>query len=148
MRIRYLPILTLSLGVILSSCAQNSAPVSPVVVSESNLPDGVKVSSEGVVRVIENYGYRPCKSLDGQLAEIARNLGCNAVVSVRYARSLTPVCWSAPIAVGQAVKFEDPKQLARLPGRVFATQHRMVPRITFSLFPPIKMFKTYSYTEQ
>lgn len=118
--------LAVGLAVILGGCATSSsrsftqapavASTGPVFVTQAALPPTIEYTVVGSVSAEANSGYDRVPQLYPLLAEEARKLGANAVMSTQGGRRLAPFSWSAAYVSGTAVKVADPAKLKGLAG--------------------------------
>jgi hypothetical protein len=129
MRVRILTI-AVACTLVLGGCStiSSSNPISatsvaawsgPVLVSESQLPDRIQYRVVASVQVDARAGYESSTKLHPLLADEARKVGANAVVSVIDGRRLTAFSWSAPYVRGIAVRVKDAEALQGISGTYY-----------------------------
>ena len=84
--------------------------------SQSAIPSGIEYKVIGSVQADAKVGYDSAASLYPLLADEAKKMGANAVVSAKGGRRLTAFSWSAAYVSGIAVRVDDPQLLKGLPG--------------------------------
>lgn len=103
-----------------SSKAFSDAPVAaatgPVFVTQVTLPATIDYKVVGSVSAEANSGYERVPALYPLLAEEARKIGANAVMSAQGGRRLAPFSWSAAYVSGTAVYVKDLDKLRGLTG--------------------------------
>jgi uncharacterized protein YbjQ (UPF0145 family) len=83
----------------------------PVLVTQTELAEGVQYEVIGTVNARARSGYSNAKTLFPLLADEARKIGANAVVGVEGGRHVSFFSWAAPHASGTAVRVDDPQAL-------------------------------------
>lgn len=99
-----------------SATATVPAWTGKVLVTEDNLPAGTKATTLGKLTVTASTGYGGGARLYPQLADEARKVGANAVVTVTGYNRPTAFSWAAPTVSGVAVRVDDAGALGRLKG--------------------------------
>ncbi|MDR2212464.1 MAG: hypothetical protein LBE21_02410 [Pseudomonadales bacterium] len=113
-------------ALLLVSCATTSTSIAvssgseawagTVFVSQEAAPADLQYTIMGSVQADAKVGYDRVESLYPLLADEARKIGANAVVSAKGGRRLTAFSWSAAYVDGIAIKVEDPQQIRGIAG--------------------------------
>jgi|GEM_PF-4251372 len=98
-----------------AGATKQAAYAGKVFVTEQALPAGVKHTVLGKVRADARAGYSSGTNLYPLLADEARKMGANAVISVEGGRKVTLLSWAAAFVSGTAIKI-DPAALKALKG--------------------------------
>jgi uncharacterized protein YbjQ (UPF0145 family) len=112
---------------LLSSCStvSSSRPLTaeavgawtgPVFVTAAALPAGIEYKVLGTVKANHRVGYESADTLHPLLADEARKLGANAIMSVKGGRTVSAWSWAAAYSSGTAVRVVDPDKLKGLSG--------------------------------
>ncbi len=102
-----------------AGAASAAAPwTGKVLVTENALPAAAKATVLGKLTVSASSGYGGGARLYPQLADEARKVGANAVVTVTGYNRPTAFSWAAPHVSGVAVRVDD-GALAQLKGESF-----------------------------
>lgn len=89
-----------------------------VLISENALPAGTKATILGKLSVNATSGYGGGARLYPQMADEARKVGANAVVTVAGYNRPTAFSWAAPYISGVAVRIDDANALGQLKGEL------------------------------
>jgi len=90
-----------------------------VVVSQDALTSDVQHEVIGTVSAAAKGGYGSVDTLYPLLADEARKIGANGVVSVKGGRRPALGSWAAPYADGTAIKVSDPDDLKGISGGTY-----------------------------
>jgi uncharacterized protein YbjQ (UPF0145 family) len=87
-----------------------------VVVGQGTLPPSVDYEVVGTVRAKAQSGYDSIETMFPLLADEARKIGANAVMSAQGGRRPTAISWAAPFAEGTAIWVPNEDQRDKLNG--------------------------------
>jgi uncharacterized protein YbjQ (UPF0145 family) len=73
----------------------------------------------GSVQADAKAGYDKVETLYPLLANEARKIGANAVVSAKGGRKVSAFSWSAPYVGGIAIRVDDPESLKKINGSYY-----------------------------
>lgn len=90
-----------------------------VKVSQQALPPRVDYEVIGTVKANSSTGYSGPEALYPLIADEARKIGANAVMSAQGGRSPSTWSWAAPFVEGTAVWVEDKDDLKELDGEYY-----------------------------
>ena len=90
-----------------------------VKVSQQALPPRVDYTVIGTVRANSSTGYSGPEALYPLIADEARKIGANAVMSAQGGRSPSAWSWAAPFVEGTAIWVEDEDDLKELDGKFY-----------------------------
>ena len=107
-----------------SSTIANGATAGPawegkVVVSQDALTSDVEHEVIGTVSAAAQGGYGSVDTLYPLLADEARKIGANGVISVKGGRKPALGSWAAPYASGTAIKISNPDDLKGVAGGTY-----------------------------
>lgn len=102
-----------------AAAAPAAAPwTGKVLITENALPAGTKATILGKLSVNATSGYGGGARLYPQMADEARKVGANAVVTVAGYNRPTAFSWAAPYISGVAVRIDDAGALGQLKGEL------------------------------
>ena len=96
-----------------------SAWSGPVLISTLPAPEGMKYEVIGTVKATARAAYDSAPTLYPHLADEARKIGANAVLSIKEGHTVAGLSLAAPFVSGMAVKVEDLQKLKTLDGTFY-----------------------------
>jgi uncharacterized protein YbjQ (UPF0145 family) len=91
----------------------------PIYVTTAILPSDIQYTVIGKVKANARAGYDDAENLYPLLADEARKIGANAVISVYKGHSVSAFSWAAPYTGGTAIQIDNIEELKRYKGQYY-----------------------------